>query len=86
MPVVSVSITVWIWLAALSVEGGRVLVGWWSGWRLPRLTDMRRGPPLSGRAYCAASVAARLLGGCHGLGPVTQKRVPQPEDRGTDRV
>jgi hypothetical protein len=23
-------------LAALSVVGGLVLVGWWSGWRLPR--------------------------------------------------
>jgi len=33
MPVVSVSIPVWLWLAALSVAGGRVLVGWWSGWR-----------------------------------------------------
>ena len=31
---------VWVvWLAALSVAGGRVVVGWWSGWRLPRRRD-----------------------------------------------
>jgi hypothetical protein len=36
MTVVSVSIPVWVWLAALSVARGRVPVGWWSGWRLPR--------------------------------------------------
>ena len=23
-----------VWLAALSVAGGRVMDGWWSGWRL----------------------------------------------------
>ena len=34
--VVSVSITAWAWLAALSVAGGRVLVGWWTGGRSPR--------------------------------------------------
>jgi len=29
--VVSVSVPVWIWLAALSVESGLVVGGWWSG-------------------------------------------------------
>jgi len=33
---VSVSIPVGIWLAAQSVAGGRVVDGWWSGWRQPR--------------------------------------------------
>ena len=36
MPVVSVSIPVWIWLAALSVVGGLVVGGYWSGWQQPR--------------------------------------------------
>ena len=36
MTYVSGSIPVWVWLAALSVEGGRVVDGWWSGWRLPQ--------------------------------------------------
>ena len=36
MTYVSGSIPVWVWLAALSVEGGRVVVGWRSGWEQPR--------------------------------------------------
>ena len=46
--VVSVSIPVETWLAALSVEGGRVVDGWWSGWRLPR-------------TYWLAATASRVM-------------------------
>ena len=66
------SIPVWVvWLAAMSVEGGWVLVGWWSGRRLPRTrSDNEKRPaadetgfadPPSPQTYSAAATASGVM-------------------------
>ena len=67
-PTVSVSIPVWIWLAALSVEGGRVVVG--SAAAANLLLGGRRG--LGGDdvgVVPAVYSAGGIRGGYPGMGP-----------------